>query len=71
MNILTDAIIEIRSSAVSDGGRDVKRTILGSMPAVVLALVATMKLEKDFAKAVLSAVQVYNDPKMPDLKKKP
>jgi len=63
MNLLTDAVITIESKAAADGGHDVKRTILGSTQSIVLALVATMQLEPDFAEAVKNAVSVYNDPR--------
>ncbi len=72
MNLLTDAKIEILSTFTIDGGQDIKRTIIGSGGSLVLALVATMQLEPDFALCVEAAVRVYNDPSMPDdIKKKP
>ena len=72
MNFLTDAKIEISLTVAPDGGHDVKRTIIGSFGVIVLAILSTMKLEPDFARAVEIAVRVYNDPSMPiDLKTKP
>jgi hypothetical protein len=63
MNLLFDAVIQIDSHHAADGGHEVKRTILGSTQSIVLALVATMQLEPDFAEAVKSAVRVYSDPR--------
>lgn len=70
MNLFTDAIIQIDSKAVPNGGHDVRRTIKGTTQSIVLAMVATMQLEPDFAQAVKQAVDVYNDPRMPALSKR-
>jgi hypothetical protein len=70
MNPAKDAIINIQSTLNANGSCDVKRTIIGSGAAIVLALVATMQLEKDFAECVIAAVKTYNDPAMPNLKKR-
>ncbi len=66
MNLLTEAKIEIETNVSPDGGIGVKRTILGSTGSLLFALVATMRLEPDFAEVLQSAVRMFSDPRYKD-----